>query len=159
MGFIIIAKGERKLFFWIEFLSNASFAALVWAGLREFGLKGTGMAFFALYLLNFIGLYLVVRRLSGFRWSAANRRLAVLLLPLVTTVFVSWYFLSPTGHHDLGRAADSVNRHLFGQNTLCADSVGTIPRTGPKCHFIFPAGAFASGTLNRLFLNFLNQIR
>jgi PST family polysaccharide transporter len=119
MGFIIIAKGERKLFFWVEFLSNASFAALVWAGLRAFGLNGTGMAFFALYLLNFIGLYLVVRRLSGFRWSAANRRLAVLLLPLVTTVFVSWYFLSRPAIMISG-ALLTVLTGIYSARTLCA---------------------------------------
>jgi PST family polysaccharide transporter len=40
-----------------------------------------------------IGIYLVVRRVSGFRWSAANRQLAVLFLPLVAAVFAGWYFL------------------------------------------------------------------
>jgi enterobacterial common antigen flippase len=93
MGFILIAKGERKLFFWVELLSNALFMALVWVGLCLFGLKGTGMAFFALYLANITGLYLIARRTTGFRWSTANRRLVVLLLPLVTAAFVSWYLL------------------------------------------------------------------
>jgi len=118
MGFILIAKGERKLFFWVEFLSNALFMALVWVGIRAFGLNGTGMAFFGLYLLNIIALYLIVRRLSGFRCSAPNRRLVGLLLPLVAAVFVSWYFLSQPVVMISG-ALLTVLTGIYSVKTLC----------------------------------------
>src|SRR5439155_6804368 len=87
MGFIIIAQGARKIFFWTEILANAGYAGLAWLGVRVFGLKGTGIAFFALYLVHFIVVYLLVRRLSGFRWSVSNRQLAFLFMPLIAANF------------------------------------------------------------------------
>jgi PST family polysaccharide transporter len=93
MAFVLVARGERKLYFWTELLANGLFIALVWAGLSIFGLKGSGIAFFSLYFVYWLGVYLIVRRLSGFRWSAANRQLALVFVPVVTLVFVSRYFL------------------------------------------------------------------
>lgn len=95
MGYVLVARGDGKLFFLVEFLSNALFMGLVWVGLHAFGLNGTGMAFVALYLLHIIGMYWITRRLTGFRWSAANRWLLVLLTPLVAAAFVSRYLLAP----------------------------------------------------------------
>jgi PST family polysaccharide transporter len=93
MAFVLVARGERKLYFWAELLTNGLFIALVWTGLSVFGLKGSGIAFFSMYAAYWLSVYLIVRRLSGFRWSAANRRLALIFLPVVTLVFVSRYFL------------------------------------------------------------------
>jgi PST family polysaccharide transporter len=90
-----MAKGERKIFFWTEILTNVGYVLLVWAGMKTFGLKGTGMAFFALYVFNSIAVYVIVGRLTGFSWSAENRKLAMVFVPLVGIVFGSWYFLSP----------------------------------------------------------------
>ena len=93
MAFVLVARGERKLYFWTEFLANLLFIFLIWAGLTIFGLKGSGIAFFSMYVVYWLGVYLIVRRLSGFRWSAANRRLALVFLPVVTLVFVSRFVL------------------------------------------------------------------
>jgi PST family polysaccharide transporter len=93
MSFVLVARGERKLYFWTELLANGLFIVLIWAGLMIFGLKGSGIAFFSLYAAYWLGVYLIVRRLTGFRWSAANCQLALVFLPVVTLVFVSRYFL------------------------------------------------------------------
>lgn len=93
MGFVLLAKAERKLFFVTELFSNLLFVALVWVGMRLFNLNGTGIAFFGLYVVYWAGIYLVVRRLIGFRWSSANRQLALVFLPLVAGIFISQYFL------------------------------------------------------------------
>jgi len=37
--------------------------------------------------------YAVVRRMSGFRWSAANKEIGLLYGVLIGVVFVAWYFL------------------------------------------------------------------
>jgi len=37
MAFVLVARGERKLYFWTELLSNGLFIFLVWAGLTIFG--------------------------------------------------------------------------------------------------------------------------
>jgi len=77
------------------------------------------MAFFALYVVYWIGIYLVVRRVSGFRWSSANRQLALLILPTVAAVFVSWYFLPRQGAMVLGGVL-TLLAGLYSAKTLCA---------------------------------------
>jgi O-antigen/teichoic acid export membrane protein len=118
MGFIILAKGERKIFFWSEILTNAGYVALVWAGIKTFGLPGTGMAFFALYVFNGAAVYLIVGRLTGYAWSAENRKLALVFVPLVGIVFVSRYFLSPVWAAVLGTML-TVPAGYFSMKTLC----------------------------------------
>jgi PST family polysaccharide transporter len=94
MGFMLIAKGKGTLFFWSELASNLVYVGLIWLGVGTFGLKGAGMAFFGSCAVYWLGIYLVIRRLSGFRWSTNNLRLAAIFLPGIAAVFVSWYFLS-----------------------------------------------------------------
>ncbi len=118
MGFIILARGERKLFFWTEVLTNAGYVALVWAAVGLLGLPGTGVAFFALYALNCIAVYFIVRNLTGFRWSAANKHLGLLFAPLVAIVFVAWYFLPPMASLLVGAVVTAV-ACLFSLRILC----------------------------------------
>jgi antigen flippase len=61
---------------------------LAWLFVGRFGVAGAGMAFFGLYVWHGTLIYVIVRRLSGFSWSAENRRTALLLLPMMATVFV-----------------------------------------------------------------------
>lgn len=93
MGFILLAKGKSKLFFWTEFLANAVHVGLIWAGIAYFGLNGTGMAFFGMYVFYWILIYGVAKRLTGLTWSAANVRIALMILPAVGIVFVAHIFL------------------------------------------------------------------
>jgi PST family polysaccharide transporter len=93
MGFIILARGERKIFFWSEVLSAAGYVALVWAGVKLFKLEGTGIAFFVLYVVYCFVNYFIVRRLTGFRWTSANRKLWLIFGPLVAAVFASEWLL------------------------------------------------------------------
>jgi antigen flippase len=118
MGFIIMAKGERKIFFWTEILTNLGYVALVWAGIKSFGLDGTGMAFFALYVFNSVAVYIIVGRLTGFSWSAENRKLALVFVPLVGIVFGSWYLMSPVWAAVLGTAL-TIPAGYFSMKTLC----------------------------------------
>jgi PST family polysaccharide transporter len=90
MGFILLAKGKGQVFFWTELTSNAVHVLLVWAGMTYFGLNGTGMAFFALYVFVTIMIFAVVYNLSGFHWSTKN-----LYLIGITTASVALTFLIP----------------------------------------------------------------
>ena len=51
------------------------------------------MAFFGLYVWHSILIYVIVRKLTGFRWSAANRRHALLFLPASGLVFLMFSIL------------------------------------------------------------------
>jgi antigen flippase len=137
MGFIIVAKGARKIFFWTEVLANAGYAGLVWAGVQVFGLKGTGIAFFALYLIHFTVVYLIVRRLSGFRWSSSNRQLALLFIPLVGVIFIGWYLLPLAGAVILGTVV-TLPTGIYSLKLLCTlVPLDRLPRAAQKLVRLF----------------------
>jgi len=119
LGFILLAKGEGKVFFWTELVANLVQVALILAGIACFGLVGTGIAFFALYVLYGTGMYFVVRRRSGFRWSKANRQLAVAGGPLLLGVFVSGYLLPAPAALGLGVLATLLTS-VWCLRSLCA---------------------------------------
>ena len=118
MGFIIVARGERRIFFWSELAGNLLQVSLIWASLKVFGLSGAGIGFFSMFLIYSFGIYLIVRRLSGFRWSSENRDLALMLAPLVVAVFVSWYLLPRVGAVILG-VVITVLVGLYSIKKLC----------------------------------------
>jgi enterobacterial common antigen flippase len=93
MGFIILAKGVQTIFFWVEVAAAVVHVGLAFMLVGYFGLPGATMAFFGLYIWHGILVYLIVRRLSGFRWCAANRRTGLLYLPTIGLVFCGFYWL------------------------------------------------------------------
>jgi PST family polysaccharide transporter len=96
MGFVIMAKGEQRIFFVSELLSNIAFVLFVWIAVTFFGLVGTGVGFAAMCLAHLIGTFVIVNRLSGFRPSTANLRLVQIFAPLIAVVFVAPYVISAT---------------------------------------------------------------
>ncbi len=94
MGFAFIAKGKMKLFFWTEFYANATLVLFSWIGLVYFGLPGTGMAFFGMYFFYWIILFILVRRMTGFKWSGANICLGLFTIPAILITFSIQYFLT-----------------------------------------------------------------
>jgi PST family polysaccharide transporter len=87
MGFIILAKGARSIFFWTEVAATLVHVGLAFLLVERFGLTGATMAFFGLYVWHGILIYVIVRRVSGFQWSSANRQTGLLFLPLIGLVF------------------------------------------------------------------------
>ncbi len=87
MGFIILAKGKRAIFFWSEFAWTVVSLALAWICVATFGLNGAGIAFFASYIFHGLMIYPLVRGLSDFRWSPENRRTGMLFLCLIAVAY------------------------------------------------------------------------
>ena len=75
------------------------------------------MAFFALYVLNGRGRLFIVDRLTGFPGRRKIESLALVFVPLVGIVFVSWYFLSPVWAAILGTAL-TIPAGYFSMKTL-----------------------------------------
>jgi antigen flippase len=93
MGFIIVAKSENRLFFISELAWTIVHLGLAWICLDRFGLNGAGIAFFGSYAFHVLLNYLIVRRLSGFRWSTENAQTGLILVPLIAVVFCGFYVL------------------------------------------------------------------
>ncbi|MBB2675979.1 UNVERIFIED_ORG: PST family polysaccharide transporter [Rhizobium esperanzae] len=94
MGFIVLAKGAQTIFFWTEVAATLVHVGLAWLFVSKFGTTGAGTAFFGLYVWHSILIYVIVRRLTGFRCSRANRRHALLFLP-ASGLVVSAFLLLP----------------------------------------------------------------
>jgi antigen flippase len=87
MGFVIVAKGRSVIFFLAELAWTIVAIALAWVGIQHLGLVGAGIAFFGSYVFHYFLIYPIVRALSGFRWSAANRKVGLFFGCLVLAVF------------------------------------------------------------------------
>ena len=94
MGFIIMAQGRGRLFMGFDVVNNLAGLVFLWLGVRFWGLPGAGIAFFAQYSLCWLMDYVMARSLIGFRFSPANRRIALVLMPVVLVVFLSRSLLS-----------------------------------------------------------------
>lgn len=93
MGYIILAKGAQKIFFWTEVAATFMHVGLAFILVHYMNLEGAGLAFFGLYLWHSILIYLIVRRLTGFRWSGANCRAGSLFLVSSVAILAAMLWL------------------------------------------------------------------
>jgi PST family polysaccharide transporter len=92
LGFIILAKGHSKLFFCTELLWTGSYVLLVYVGIHDFGIEITGYVFALSYLIYLIAVYVVSRRINGFRWTKDNIKLILLLILAASSLLLLSYF-------------------------------------------------------------------
>jgi antigen flippase len=117
IGFIIVAKGRQNLFLLSDVAWTVVYVALAWIGVKLFGVKGAGMAFFGSYTFHFLVTYPIARHLSRFRWSAENKHTAALFLPLIGAVFCGFYLLPFTWAVLVGALAAIVSG-IYSARTL-----------------------------------------
>lgn len=82
MGFIVLAKGDQRIFFWTEVAATVVHVGLAWLLVQMVGLVGAGIAFVGLYAWHGLLIYVIVRRMSGFRWTRENLVLIAIFLAL-----------------------------------------------------------------------------
>lgn len=125
MGYVLLAKGARKAFFWSELIGAVLQVGLVWLLLPGFQLKGAGIAFAASFFLYWILIYLIVRSVSGFRWSPESKRIGLLYGLLVSVVFGAWYVF-PWNNHlwvEIGGTLVTFAAGLYSMKRIC----GLVP--------------------------------
>jgi PST family polysaccharide transporter len=118
MGYILLAKGARALFFWTEVAAAVVHVGLAFFLVRFFGLAGATMAFSTLYAWHSVLIYFIVRQLTGFRWSPANRKMGLLFLPLIGLVFLICTWLPFWTATSLGAIA-AVSSGVYSLRVLC----------------------------------------
>jgi len=89
LGFTILAKGRGRIFIATELSSNAIHVLFVVLGMQMWGLVGTGVAFFALYVFSSILMRVVVGRVSGFRWTGRYLRLLGVYVVAISAAFAT----------------------------------------------------------------------
>lgn len=102
MGFILLAKGASRLFFISELTTNLLHLGLIWLLVGRFGLVGTGVAFFLMYVFYCVLTHGLARHLINFNWSFANLKWIGLSLMVVFSAFSASLFLKPVWGTSIG---------------------------------------------------------
>lgn len=87
MGFILLAKGESRLYFVSETALGVVQVVLTWTGLTVLGLTGTAVAFVLTNIFHMALVRVLSRRVTGFRWNRNVRTLCLALIPPAAAVF------------------------------------------------------------------------
>jgi antigen flippase len=128
MGFIIVAKNRQLIFFGADLAWTVVNVGLAWLFVGQLGLHGAGIAFFGSYLFQGLLIYPIVRALSGFRWSHANRKIGTLFLCSITLVFCGLYLLPPLSAAVLGAMVTAVTAMYSLRRLLSLVSTDQIPQ-------------------------------
>ncbi len=128
MGYIIVARGERTLLVFTEVAAAVVHLGLAYALIRYFGLAGATMGFFGLYVWHGLFVYVIVRKLTGFRWSAATRRTGLFYLFVIAAVFGSFLLLPAPVPTWLGSGALVITSAYSWRRVRGLVGDETIPR-------------------------------
>jgi antigen flippase len=93
MGFVLLARSTTRIFVVTEIAATTVHVGLAWILVRSIGITGAGIAFFGLYVWHTALIYLIVRRMTGFRWSAMNMTLGLLFVLASGLVFAAFNWL------------------------------------------------------------------
>lgn len=86
LGFVLLAKGMGKTFFWTELVANIFQVIALWVCVKIWGLLGTGIAFLLLYVVYSLLIYVVAHAVSGMSWTAANKRHILIFAALLALI-------------------------------------------------------------------------
>lgn len=93
IGFLILAKGNNKLFFWNELITNIQMLILNICGYYFLGLKGLGISFMISFLIYLIQVYFICKIKYMYKLSFEVKKifsiqlfLALLCLSIVLTI-------------------------------------------------------------------------
>lgn len=87
IGYILLAKGDTKVFFWNELIWNICMLALNILGYHFLGLTGLGISFMVGYLLYLIQIYVVSKIKYQFSFDSAFKQIFVLQFSLAIGCF------------------------------------------------------------------------
>lgn len=87
LGFILLAKGKGKLYFFSETLFLVVYLGCSYALYRQFGLEGVGMSYLIAYAVYLATVFIGGIRLLEFRWTGKNMLIGFISFILVLLAF------------------------------------------------------------------------
>ena len=88
LGFVILAAGTGKTFFWTETLVALVMGGLIAGFSSSVGLQITGIAFLVSYAVLLPLVYWLAKLRIGFQWTSSNVKLIVIIFTLCTVIAV-----------------------------------------------------------------------
>ncbi|RXP45408.1 O-antigen translocase [Lutibacter sp. HS1-25] len=93
IGFVFLAKGASKVFFWNELVVNIYMLGLNLAGYYFYGLKGLGVSFLISYALYFLQVFLLAKYKYEFGFNSEFYKIFGIQLMLGVLCFSITYFV------------------------------------------------------------------
>jgi PST family polysaccharide transporter len=93
LGFIVLARGAQRIFFWTEIAAGAIHVGLALVLVPIWGTTGAGMAFCGLYVWHAALIYFIVRRYFGFEIDGKTLRFSAECLGATIVAFAGVYLL------------------------------------------------------------------
>ena len=88
IGYVMLAKGDGKTFFYSELTANLYMLVLNIAGYYYFGLEGLGISFLIGYILIYVQVYVIAHYTYHFRFSTNFYNIMVMQMILGITAFL-----------------------------------------------------------------------
>lgn len=129
MGYIILAKGKSQLFTFTTTITSTIHIILIWGGILIWGIKGSAIAFFMLYVFHIIFMRIVNQYLIGFTWNNEVLKLMSILLPVIIATFCIGMFLPEIPAQIIGTAITLITsifclkaliKRVGNENRICA---------------------------------------
>lgn len=87
MGYVLIAKGKSKIFTCTAIAFNSVFLLLNIIGYNCWGIEGVGVAFLIYYIIHFLGIYIVCKKMFMIKYHKCFWRLFGVILSLAILAF------------------------------------------------------------------------
>ncbi|WP_298895531.1 oligosaccharide flippase family protein [uncultured Psychroserpens sp.] len=94
MGYVILAKGDSKLFIKTAVFFNSLMLFLNIVGYYFYGLEGLGVSFLVYYIVHFIGLKMITNKFYKLELNSEVWSVFVVILLLAIAVFAATYITS-----------------------------------------------------------------
>jgi len=95
MGFVFLAKGDTKWFFWSQLVAICYVLILNILGYKYFGLEGLGISFLIAFVLGFIQNLLVTNKLYSFNFNKGFYKIFVVVFCIAMLSF--WLYFTVEG--------------------------------------------------------------
>ncbi|MEO8414876.1 MAG: O-antigen translocase [Ginsengibacter sp.] len=102
LGYVFLAKGASRTFFWNELIASAYMLGLNILGYYYFGLTGLGVSFLLAYFFYFIQMLLVCKKLYGIFLDSNTWKIFILQFSIAIFCFITGYFLNETAGYLIG---------------------------------------------------------
>jgi O-antigen/teichoic acid export membrane protein len=102
IGFLFLAKGEVKVFFWNELVTDLYLLIFNIIGYKFGGLDGLGISFLVTYIIYFVQVFIIARINYGFSFDKAFTRIMIILLSLGALCFLIVKFVASPFSYIIG---------------------------------------------------------
>lgn len=129
MGYIIVASGAQRIFFFTELAWACVNVGLTWLGIHLYGTVGAGMGFCASYVFHALLILPIANRMTGFSWSATNLRAGALFLGAIAVTAWAAYALPETQAMLVGAVMTVLSTAHSVRALLSLTSPDALPRS------------------------------